>query len=57
MVAQLPNGQIDQLYFDSGINNPGHTGEFFAPTLQNLAVPGWSVVDGGQVAHELLPVI
>jgi hypothetical protein len=54
MVGQLPNGHIDQLFFDAGYTNSARTGDFFASTLEDVTVPSaWRVVDGGQVAFQL----
>jgi hypothetical protein len=58
MVGQLPNGQIDLLFFNSGYNDAANRGVEFATLAENFAVPaGWHIVDAGIVAHDLFPVL
>jgi hypothetical protein len=57
MVSQLPTGQLDTLYFDSGYNDAANEGVLYASSLTNLSMPGWHVVDAGAVAHnDLFPI-
>ena len=56
-ITQLPNGQLDAVLFDSGINNTANMGREYASTLFDLSLPGWHLVDGGLVAQSLFPVV
>jgi hypothetical protein len=56
-ISQLANGQLDAVFFDSGINDAAHRGTLYASTLFNLSLPGWHAVDGADVAHNLFPIV
>ncbi|MBR0939465.1 hypothetical protein [Bradyrhizobium jicamae] len=55
-ISQLPSGQLDAVFFDSGINDTQHAGTEYASTLFNQPFSGWDVVDGGVTAHNLFPI-
>jgi hypothetical protein len=59
MVGQLPNGQIDHLFFDSGYNDVANRGVEIGTLAENFFVPtGWHIVDAGIVAHtDLFPIM
>jgi hypothetical protein len=56
-LAQLPDGRLDAVFFDSGINDPTHTGIEYASTLFDSTFPGWHLVDAGLVNHQDLFLI
>jgi hypothetical protein len=56
-ISQLSNGQLDALFFDTGINDAAGRGTEYASTLFNLVEPGWSVVEGGVTVHNLFPIV
>jgi hypothetical protein len=55
-ISQLSNGQLDGVFFDSGINDINHSGTEYASTLFNQSFSGWDVVDGGVSVHTLFPI-
>jgi hypothetical protein len=56
-ISQLSNGQLDAVFFDSGINDNTHDGREYASTLfNNSSFSGWDVVDGGVSVHTLFPI-
>jgi len=59
MVGTTSTGQIDLLFFNSGFNeNPVNRGAEIGTSLLNLSIPGWSIVDGGIVAHtDFFPIV
>jgi hypothetical protein len=54
-IAQTPTGQIDALYYDTGMGDPvaSNEGILYASNLLG-SFPGWNVVQGGSVNHGLL---
>jgi len=57
-ISQLANGQLDALYFDSGIGDIANQGLLYATNQMNPAFPGWHPVDAGLVAHaDLFPIL
>ncbi|MBV9250573.1 MAG: hypothetical protein JO227_15155 [Acetobacteraceae bacterium] len=46
VIGQLPNGQVDQLFFDATSTTPTLTGSL----LEDPALPGWTAVPGGLAA-------
>ncbi|MGY4629093.1 hypothetical protein [Bradyrhizobium sp. USDA 4486] len=56
-LAQLPGGRLDAIFFDSGKNDPTHTGFEYASTQFHSTFPGWHLVDAGLVSHQDLFLI
>jgi hypothetical protein len=57
-IAQTPTGQIDALYYDTGMGDPvaSNEGILYASNLLG-SFPGWNVVQGGAVNHnQLFPI-
>jgi hypothetical protein len=54
-IAQTSTGQIDALYYDTGLQDPvaANEGILYASSLLG-SFPGWNVVQGGQVNHALV---
>ena len=54
-IAQTSTGQIDALYYDTGLQDPvaSNEGILYASSLLG-SFPGWNVVQGGQVNHALV---
>jgi hypothetical protein len=55
-VQQLANGAFNAIYADSGYGDAAHEGTLYASNQLNLAMPGWHVVDAGQVAAQIFPI-
>jgi hypothetical protein len=49
-------GQIGLSYFDSGYSDIANIGVLYATETFTPLEPGWTVVDGGQLAHQLFPI-
>jgi hypothetical protein len=57
-IAQTATGQIDSLYYDTGLGDPvaGNQGILYASNLLG-SFPGWNVEQGGLVNHtDLFPI-
>ena len=54
-IAQTASGQIDALYYDTGLQDPvaSNQGILYASNLLG-SFPGWNVVQGGPVNHNLI---
>jgi hypothetical protein len=56
-VAMTASGQLDVLYYDTGLGDPGNQGILYASNLLQGNFSGWKVVQGGLVSHtDLFPI-
>jgi hypothetical protein len=53
-VAMTASGQLDVLYYDTGLGDPGNQGILYASNLLQGNYSGWNVVQGGFVSHNYL---
>jgi len=56
-LTETATGQIGLAYFDSGYSDVPNMGVLYASESFTPLFPGWQVVEGGYVAHELFPVV
>jgi hypothetical protein len=54
-IAQTPTGQIDALYYDTGMGDPvaSNEGILYASNMLG-SFPGWNVVQGGTINHSAI---
>jgi hypothetical protein len=55
-VTQTVAGAIGVTYFDSGYGPGSSLGALYAAESL-ISEPGWQVIEGGMVAHQLFPVV